>query len=155
MHAVQDQGRRAPADCLALVESAVSDGEGGEHKARYGDETMTKIQRVIAAGLTGIYAGLVLSAAPAAAQTAKPPAQIKITNMRAAPLTTFEIATPGEQSRLVGKLDKPLAPGKSASVKLTKPAGCTYLVLAKFSDDAESDAESMDLCRDRVIRLTE
>ncbi|WP_156639713.1 hypothetical protein [Bosea sp. PAMC 26642] len=89
------------------------------------------------------------------AQRAKPPAQITITNMRAAPLTTFEIATTGEQPRLIGKLAKPLAPGKSAAIKLTRPDGCSYYVLARFSDDAESDSESMDLCRDRVIRLTE
>ena len=75
--------------------------------------------------------------------------------MRTAPLTTFEIATGGEQSRLVGKIAKPLAPGKSVAVKLNKPAGCNYFVLAKFDDEVESDAEGMDLCKDRIIRLTE
>lgn len=101
-------------------------------------------------------AGLVLSQAPAFAQrAAKPPAQINVTNMRSVALTSFEIATIGEQSRLVAKLAKPLAPGKSIALKLNKPAGCEYYVLAKFDDDVESDAESMDLCKDKVIRLTE
>ncbi len=116
---------------------------------------MMKFQRVIATAAAGLGAGLMLAAAPAAAQKAKPPAQIKITNMRASPLTTFEIATTGDQSRLVGKLAKPLEPGKSTAVKLNKPLGCNYYVLARFGDDAESDGESMDLCKDRVIRLTE
>ena len=116
---------------------------------------MTKLQRVMAAGLTGLCAGGLACCAAAGATANTSPAQIKITNMRAAPLTTFEVATTGDQSRLVGKLDKPLAPGKSASIKLNKPNGCNYFVLAKFSDDAESDAESMDLCKERTIRLTE
>ena len=106
-------------------------------------------------GLLGMGAGLLSAALPAAAQRAKPPAQITITNMRAAPLTVFEIATAGDQPRLVGKIAKPLAPGKSIAVKLNKPVGCSYFVLARFGDDVESDADSMDLCKDRVIRLTE
>jgi hypothetical protein len=96
-----------------------------------------------------------MTAAPALAQRAKPPAQITIHNMRTAPLTAFEIATTGDQPRLVGKLAKPLAPGKTAAVKLTKASGCSYYVLAKFGDEVESDSEAMDLCKDKVIRLTE
>ena len=114
-----------------------------------------KIQHVVMTGLLGLCASLVSATLPAAAQTAKPPAEIKITNMRAAPLTTFEIATGGDQPRLVGKIAKPLAPGKSIAVKLNKPAGCSYFVLAKFGDEVESDAEGMDLCKDKIIRLTE
>lgn len=114
-----------------------------------------KIQRVVVTGLIGISVGLLSAALPAAAQGAKPPAQITIKNMRAVPLTMFEIATGGDQPRLVGKIAKPLAPGKSIAVKLNKPAGCSYFVLARFGDDVESDADSMDLCKDKVIRLTE
>lgn len=114
-----------------------------------------KIQRVVVTGLFCISAGLMSAALPAMAQGAKPPAQITIKNMRAAPLTMFEIATGGDQPRLVGKIAKPLEPGKSIAVKLNKPVGCSYFVLAKFGDDVESDADSMDLCKDRVIRLTE
>ena len=61
----------------------------------------------------------------------------------------------GEQPRLVAKLAKPLAPGKSIALKLNRPAGCNYYVLAKFGDEVESDSEGMDLCADKVIRLTE
>ncbi|PTM38602.1 hypothetical protein [Bosea sp. 124] len=114
-----------------------------------------KIQRVVVTGLLGIGVGLLSAALPAMAQGAKPPAQITIKNMRSAPLTTFEIATGGDQPRLVGKIAKPLAPGQSVAVKLNKPAGCSYFVLAKFGDDVESDAEDMNLCKDKIIRLTE
>ncbi len=114
-----------------------------------------KNQRVVVTGLLGMATGLLFAVLPAAAQGAKPPAQITIKNMRTAPLTMFEIATGGDQPRLVGKIAKPLAPGQSVAVKLNKPAGCSYFVLAKFGDEAESDAEGMDLCKDRIIRLTE
>lgn len=108
------------------------------------------------AALAGSATALLLVAVPAQAQrAAKPPAQITVTNARAAPLTGFEIATTGEQPRLVAKLAKPLAPGKSIALKLNRPSGCSYYVLARFGDDVESDAESMDLCQDKVIRLTE
>lgn len=113
------------------------------------------IRKVTTASVLGFCAGLALASGPAAAQGAKPHAQITITNMRAAPLNSLEIATSGEQSRLVAKLAKPLAPGKSVALKLNKPQGCSYFVLAKFADDVESDSDSMDLCKDRVIRLTE
>lgn len=99
---------------------------------------------------------MLLLAGPAAAQrAARPPAQVTVTNARSVALTGFEIATTGEQPRLVAKLAKPLAPGKSATLKLNKPAGCSYYVLARFGDEVESDNEGMDLCLDKVIRLTE
>ncbi len=113
------------------------------------------IHRLVLAGLLAISAGLLPASLPAFAQSAKPPAQITVTNMRAVPLTLFEIATGGDQPRLVGKIAKPLAPGKSIAVKLNKPAGCSYFVLARFDDAVETDAEGMNLCKDNVIRLTE
>jgi hypothetical protein len=93
-------------------------------------------------------------ALPAAAQASRPHPQITISNQRSIPLNSFEIATSGEQPRLVAKLARPLAPGKSVALKLNKPQGCAYTVQGKFDDDATSDAD-MDLCKDRVIRLTE
>lgn len=103
----------------------------------------------------GLGIGAVLGfALPAAAQASRPHPQITISNQRTIPLSSFEIATSGEQPRLVARLAKPLAPGKSVPLKLNKPQGCAYTVQAKFDDDATSDAD-MDLCKDRVIRLTE
>ncbi|CAM5769628.1 hypothetical protein [Bosea minatitlanensis] len=103
----------------------------------------------------GLGLGAVLSLAlPAAAQGTRPHPQITINNQRSVPLSSFEIATAGDQPRLVAKLAKPLAPGKSIALRLNKPQGCSYTVQGRFEDDATSDAD-MDLCRDRVIRLTE
>ena len=59
-----------------------------------------------------------------------------------------------DEAAEVAKLAKPLAPGKSVALKLNKPQGCSYTVQGMFEDEAASDAD-MDLCRDRVIRLTE
>ena len=111
-----------------------------------------KAQQLVAAGI-GIAAAIIL-ALPAIAQGARPHPQITITNQRTVPLSNFAIATPGDQPRLIAKLAKPLAPGKSIALKLNKPQGCSYTVQAQFADEAESDAD-MDLCKDRVIRLTE
>jgi hypothetical protein len=115
-----------------------------------------RVQRVNTAALLAASAGFLLSTGYAEAQrAARPPAQVTVTNARSVPLTAFEIATTGEQPRLVAKLAKPLAPGQSIALRLNRPAGCSYYVLAKFGDDVESDSEGMDLCADRVIRLTE
>lgn len=110
-----------------------------------------KLRRVLPAAC----ALALLPALPALAQSARPPAQIKITNARSVPLQTLEIATTGEQPRLVAKLAKPLAPGKSIALKLNKPVGCSYYLLGKFSDEVESDNDGVDLCKEKTIRLTD
>jgi hypothetical protein len=112
-------------------------------------------QPVISAGLIGTCVSFCLAAAPALAQSAKPPAQIKITNARTVPLDSLEITTSGEQPKLVAKLARPLAPGKSIALKLNKPSGCNYYILGKFSDEVESDNDGVDLCRERSLRLTD
>ncbi|GAU87004.1 hypothetical protein [Bosea sp. BIWAKO-01] len=114
---------------------------------------MTIQSAISAAGLLGFTVSICF--ATATAQTAKPPVQVKVTNGRTVPVVSLEIATPGEQPRLIAKLTKPLAPGKSIALKLNKPAGCSYSVLAKFGDEVESDNEGVDLCRERSIRLTD
>lgn len=114
-----------------------------------------KIQPVIPAGLIGACAVLSLAALPALAQSSRPPAQVKITNARTVPLDSLEITTSGEQPRLVAKLAKPLAPGKSIALKLNKPAGCSYYLLGKFSDEVESDNDGVDLCKEKSVRLTD
>lgn len=106
---------------------------------------------LMAAGL-----GLLAAAAtlPAAAQGKKPVSQVTITNQRAVPLMALEITSAGEPPVLVAKLAKPLPPGKSVMLKLTKARGCAYAVLGRFDDEAETDSQ-IDLCKERVLRLTE
>jgi hypothetical protein len=118
-----------------------------------GEGTIMKAHKLVACGI-GLGAAI-LVALPALAQSTKPHPQITITNQRTVPLESLEIATSGEQSRLVARLAKPLAPGKSVALKLNKPQGCSYYVLGKFADESEVDADGTDLCRDRVLRLTE
>ena len=101
-------------------------------------------------------AGLsLLAAVPALSQSTRPPAQVTVTNARTVPLTALEIATTDEQPRLVAKLAKPLAPGKSTTLRLNKPQGCAYAVMGRFADDVENDSDSWDVCRDRTIRFTD
>lgn len=120
-----------------------------------GEPYNMRCQPVISAGLIGFTVSICLATNPATAQSAKPPAQVKVTNARLVPVVSLEITTPGDQPRLIAKLSKPLAAGKSIALKLNKPAGCNYSVLAKFSDEVESDNEGIDLCREKSIRLTD
>jgi hypothetical protein len=120
-------------------------------------KTRFKASLLAAAALpAGLAAAVTASTTAEAQQRAqRPPAELTIINARGSALTAFEIATSGEQPRLVGKLGAPLAPGKSVKMKLTRPAGCSYFVLARFDDGSENDAEDVNLCGERQIRLTE
>lgn len=105
-----------------------------------------------------VAAASLLIASPAFAQAQRaqrPPAEITVINARTVAMTAFEIATTGEQPRLVGKLSTPLAPGKSAKLRLNKPTGCNFYVLARFEDESENDSDSTNLCGERQIRLTD
>ncbi len=104
-------------------------------------------------GAIGVFAA---GEAQAQAQrAARPPAEITVINNRTVALTAFEIATSGESPRLVGKLARPLAAGQSVKLKLTRPAGCSYFVLARFEDETENDSDGVNLCGERQIRLTD
>lgn len=105
-----------------------------------------------------VLAGLaILTAGPALAQqrAQKPPAEIMLINGRTVAMTAFEIATSGDNPRLVAKLAKPLAAGKSIKIKLNKPTGCAFFVLARFEDDSENDSDGLNLCGEKQIRLTD
>jgi hypothetical protein len=104
--------------------------------------------------VTGLAFVAVAATLPASAQGKKPVSQVTITNQRAVPLLALEITSAGEPPLLVAKLAKPLAPGKSIALKLTKARGCAYTVQGRFDDEADTDSE-IDLCKERVLRLTE
>ena len=106
--------------------------------------------------LLAIAATSTLAIQPALAQRApKPPGAITLSNARAAAVTQFEIATMGDQPKLVGKLTKPLAPGKSMQLTLKGATGCSYFVIARFDDGSETEAEGVDICADKNVRLTD
>jgi hypothetical protein len=97
----------------------------------------------------------VASPPAALAQSPRLPAQVTIVNGRAVPLTKLEIATTGDRPRLVAKLARPLAPGKSVALRLNRPSGCSFYVLGRFSDEVENDHDGVDLCKDTTLRLTD
>jgi hypothetical protein len=112
--------------------------------------------RIKTTALLALSATAVLAIQPAMAQRApKPPAAITVTNARAAAVTQFEIATMGEQPKLVGRLTKPLAPGKNIQLTLKGASGCSYFVIARFDDGSETEAEGVDICADKTVRLTD
>lgn len=100
-------------------------------------------------------ATLLLGTALAQAQSARPQASITLTNARATMLTVFEIASTGDNPKLIARITKPLAPGKSIKLAMKGAKGCEYFVLARFDDDSEATSDGMDLCREKTIRLTE
>jgi hypothetical protein len=100
-------------------------------------------------------AAIVLGTTLAQAQSTRPQASITVTNARAIMLTVFEIASTGDNPKLVARITKPLAPGQSVKLALKGARGCEYFVLARFDDDSEANSDGMDLCREKTIRLTE
>lgn len=104
-----------------------------------------------------IAAAAILSATAAFAQQGgqRPPAELTIINARSSPMVSFEIATTGDQPRLVARHQQQLAPGRSVKVRLNRASGCEFVVLARFADDSENVDEGMNLCGQRQIRLTD
>jgi hypothetical protein len=108
-------------------------------------------------------------AAPAAATPAKPkikaaaktkstagkkaPSMITVENKRTVTLKGLQIALAGGGGKVVGKLAKEVAGGKSARVALKGAKGCEYNVKWEFED--ASDESTADLCNDPRIVLTD
>lgn len=97
---------------------------------------------------------LLVAVGPAfAAPAPKPPGQIALVNARAVPLMGLELALADGTS--IARLAKPLAPGKRVMLKLGKGATCTLAVAARFEDEAEPAAETVDVCKDKSLRFTD
>lgn len=94
---------------------------------------------------------LASAAMPALAQS-RPPAQVNLDNQRAALLTSLTVAD--SEGKVVGQLARPLAAGKKGMLKLTRAKGCEMTVQARFDDEGEVD-ETVNLCREKVLRFTE
>jgi hypothetical protein len=84
---------------------------------------------------------------------AKNAGEIVLVNARSAAVTGVSVTSAAGKS--VGKLKKPLEPGKKLSIKLPKNSGCTFAINASFADDAEFDQADVDLCADKTVRFTE
>lgn len=64
----------------------------------------------------------------------------------------FTLSTTGAKPKTVAKLDKPIAPGGKAKVKLAGK-GCDYVARWEFED--AGDESQVDLCHDPRIVLTD
>lgn len=82
---------------------------------------------------------------------------LDLENKRPVSLLAFEVILPDaekpEQEKIVAKLDKPLAAGRSVKLRLAAKSGCVFDIRWKFED--AGDAGSVDLCKDAHIVLTD
>ena len=90
------------------------------------------------------------------AKKMKMPASVtlKITNARTVSVTALTIGLSGSGT---GKnaVVKPLAAGKSTSIKLDTKKGCTFDIRGAFEDDAAIEADAVDFCADNTLVLKE
>jgi hypothetical protein len=102
--------------------------------------------------------------APAADSTAakpkpkpKKPAEatiaVEVTNSRAVGLTSLVGAISGTPDSK--KIAGPLAPGKKTIAHLAHDKACLFDLHAVFEDGAVTDAQGVELCKDKKINLTE
>jgi hypothetical protein len=83
----------------------------------------------------------------------KVPSAITVENKRDVTLKSLQIALSGGGGKVVGKLAKPVAGGKTARVALKGAKGCDYDVKWEFED--AGDESTADLCNDPRIVLTD
>ena len=46
-------------------------------------------------------------------------------------------------------------PASTVTLKLDNAKGCVFAIRGVFADDTTTEADDMDLCKDRTLRLTE
>jgi pyruvate/2-oxoglutarate dehydrogenase complex dihydrolipoamide acyltransferase (E2) component len=83
----------------------------------------------------------------------KTPSVITVENKRTVTLKGLQISLAGGKGKVVGKLAKEVAGGKSARVALKGAKGCEYDVKWEFED--ATDESTADLCNDPRIVLTD
>jgi hypothetical protein len=94
---------------------------------------------------------LAFASVTAEAQT-RLPGELRVENLRPANLVSLEILD-GE-GKVIARLARPVAGGKKAQLRLQRANGCDMTVQAKFDDDGEVE-ETLNLCRERVLRFRE
>ena len=116
--------------------------------------------------LAGLVALGLATPALGAAKPRSPPrpklaTAVNLENKRNISLLSFEVVMPGKDlpsknktpETIVGKLEKPLGAGESASLPLTGAKGCVFEARWKFADVGDSGA--VDLCNDARIVLVD
>lgn len=85
----------------------------------------------------------------------RPPAQVTVINAGSLLLAGVEIATRTAEPQIVGELPEALAPGKTVRLRLKGQVGCDYSVRAVFEDGSESEPQTVNLCKDPVLRFVD
>ena len=78
---------------------------------------------------------------------------VEVINSRAVGLTALVGAISGTPDSK--KIAGPLSPGKKATVHLAHDKACLFDLHAVFEDGAVTDAQGVELCKDKKINLTE
>ena len=106
--------------------------------------------------LCALVAAPALGAAKVRPAAGTPAAAVSLENRRRVSLVSFEIVMPAKGTTpetVVGKLEKPLASGASASFPLVGGKGCAYEARWAFED--MKDASEINLCNDARIVLVD
>jgi hypothetical protein len=107
-------------------------------------------------------AGAVPAAAPAAAKPKPKPkpkkaaeatVTVQVINGRTVGLTSLVAAISGTPDSK--KIAGPLAAGKKTTSRLAHDKACLFDLHAVFEDGAVTDAQGVELCKDKKINLTE
>ena len=78
---------------------------------------------------------------------------VEVINSRAVALTQLVGAISGTPDSK--KIAGPLAPGKKVIVHLAHDKACLFDIHAVFEDGAVTDAQGVELCKDKKINLVE
>ena len=78
---------------------------------------------------------------------------VEVTNSRAVGLTALVAAISGTPDSK--KIAGPLAAGKKTTAHLAHDKACLFDLHAVFEDGAVTDAQGVELCKDKKINLTE
>lgn len=100
---------------------------------------------------------IVVTAVDAVAQARKPAnaTSVVVTNLRQVPVIDLTISTPTDTPVGVARITKPLAPGKSITLPIKGKRGCLFNVVGNYEGDEPFDAEGIDFCADKTLRLTD
>jgi hypothetical protein len=106
--------------------------------------------RILLATFAVVAAAAVAGNAQAQQRAQRLPASMALDNQRAATLTGLELAD--SEGTVIGRLARPLAAGKKATMRLSRGKGCEIAVRGQFDDEGEVE-EIVNLCREKVLRF--
>ena len=113
----------------------------------------TPLPAADSAGAVTMPAGDATPAKPKPKKPAEATIAVEVTNSRAVGLTSLVGAISGTPDSK--KIAGPLAAGKKTIAHLAHDKACLFDLHAVFEDGAVTDAQGVELCKDKKINLTE